>query len=488
MKKITLLFFLMMVSVGYAQIPEVIEDFEGATPTFTFFDGANAANIVADPATGGTNGNVLQLITNTAGNPWQGTQLLFQGDNADLTVNPVVTIDVYSDAAQSILAKMDGPESGGNVSATDANYTTPGQWQTLTFNFSAPVDGLLAANDVYANIIFYPGWENLGGTCSSGCYSTGGPGSTPAITIYLDNINAVAAVPAETCNDGMLNNGEEEIDCGGPNCDACPTLPSTQAPWPGTPDSEVASIYSDTGGSVGRNFANEIAFDYSFGAPAGPDIDFDAGPGENFAIQMNFAAQGYGQGVNGGTSVDLSAYNYINFDYWADVNSTEIRFILINEGQPEFNYEISDTGTTGDADIVNEAWTHVSVPLTDYVGFNKAAFFQYKLGTSSDLVSDYVYFDNIYFSVNPGIVLSNDDFSAGEFKVFPNPANNEWNIRTNGQNITSVQVFDILGKNVMTVTPNSDAVKLDATALPAGLYFAKMTSDSGTKSVKLVKQ
>ena len=28
--------------------------------------------------------------------------------------------------------------------------------------------------------------------------------------------------PVATCNDGILNNGETAVDCGGPNCDACP--------------------------------------------------------------------------------------------------------------------------------------------------------------------------------------------------------------------------------------------------------------------------
>lgn len=84
--------------------------------------------------------------------------------------------------------------------------------------------------------------------------------------------------------------------------------------------------------------------------------------------------------------------------------------------------------------------------------------------------------------------LGVDEFDTVNFNVYPNPAQNEWNIKTNGQDITSVQVFDILGKNVMSVTPNSESVQLDATALPAGLYFARLTSENGSKSVKLVKQ
>lgn len=86
------------------------------------------------------------------------------------------------------------------------------------------------------------------------------------------------------------------------------------------------------------------------------------------------------------------------------------------------------------------------------------------------------------------VVLSTDDFGFSQVSVYPNPAQDEWNIKTNGQNINSVQVFDMLGKNVMSVTPNKNDVTLDASELPSGLYFARLTSESGTKSIKLIKQ
>lgn len=175
---------------GYSQ--DVLENFEGTAPTINFFDGANTANIVADPAPGGTNGDVLELITNTAGQPWQGTQMLFQDNYIDLTgTDKTVTIDVYSTTPVSLLAKVDGPQNAGAASGTDANHTGSG-WETLTFDFAVPKDNLAVASDEYSNIVFFPGWENLGGTCSVGCYSTGSENNTPAITVYLDNITGVA--------------------------------------------------------------------------------------------------------------------------------------------------------------------------------------------------------------------------------------------------------------------------------------------------------
>lgn len=42
-----------------------------------------------------------------------------------------------------------------------------------------------------------------------------------------DDDAAVIPPVAATCNDGILNNGETEVDCGGPNCNACPPAVAT---------------------------------------------------------------------------------------------------------------------------------------------------------------------------------------------------------------------------------------------------------------------
>ena len=263
MKKITFLFILLAISLGYSQ--SVLENFEGTTPTFNYFDGAtNPATIIADPAAGGANGNVLQIVTNTAGAAWQGTEMLFQGDYVDLTTTKTITVDVYSTSAQNFLLKVDGGETAGPASATDASYTTPGAWQTLTFDFTDNLDGTGVANDVYTRIIMFPAWENLGGSCNAGCYSTNiGNNAPPLDPILLDNITGIASAPAETCNDGILNNGETEIDCGGPNCDACDPLPATAAPNPPNYTSYLAlqDNITDTG-----SFTNFWNADDFFGA------------------------------------------------------------------------------------------------------------------------------------------------------------------------------------------------------------------------------
>jgi hypothetical protein len=83
-------------------------------------------------------------------------------------------------------------------------------------------------------------------------------------------------------------------------------------------------------------------------------------------------------------------------------------------------------------------------------------------------------------------ILSNDNFNIEQFSVSPNPTKNAWTVE--GTNtIDTIEVFDILGKRVLTLNPNNQKVAIDASSLKTGIYIAKLTADGATKTVKLVK-
>jgi hypothetical protein len=91
MKKITLLFFLLTISVGYSQV--VLENFSS---------GITSANWKGDSGLGSAtvetlnpNGLAGKIITSDAegANPWQNAQLYMQSNRIDLsTTNKVVTV------------------------------------------------------------------------------------------------------------------------------------------------------------------------------------------------------------------------------------------------------------------------------------------------------------------------------------------------------------------------------------------------------------
>lgn len=289
----------------------------------------------------------------------------------------------------------------------------------------------------------------------------------------LGNFGKLVIIP--DVNTSLVDTYLVDDMMGGTNF-APPADPTIGSPTPNAPDSEVLSVYGDTGG-----FTNIWTPDYSFGAFIA-EIDLDPSAAENFALKMDFNEQGYGQGTNGVT--DISAYNYLNLDYYTEY-ATQLRIILIeNVGGAitEYFYELPT-----EEPFVFGTWTRLNIELSFFenLGFDKTNFFQYKIGTESNLNPGIVFYDNLYFHVN---VLGTSEFEMAEVSVYPNPTSDVWSISTINEDITSIAVYDILGKNVLTISPNSKEAVVDGTELNSGLYFAQVSTSYGVRTFKLLKQ
>ncbi|SNR30615.1 Por secretion system C-terminal sorting domain-containing protein [Lutibacter agarilyticus] len=93
-----------------------------------------------------------------------------------------------------------------------------------------------------------------------------------------------------------------------------------------------------------------------------------------------------------------------------------------------------------------------------------------------------------------------DDFIFGQFstlkvqefeieglKAYPNPTNDLWKISTKDQEIQAISVFNVLGKRVIYLNPNTMSVDIDASGFPSGIYLTTITTQKGTSSRKLIK-
>jgi len=90
------------------------------------------------------------------------------------------------------------------------------------------------------------------------------------------------------------------------------------------------------------------------------------------------------------------------------------------------------------------------------------------------------------FGVCPTTAGVNDS-SIINISVYPNPSNSDWNFRTGNTVITSVEVFNLLGKRVVLQNNNSTNVAISTQGLTSGIYIARITTEQGVKSVKLIK-
>jgi len=85
------------------------------------------------------------------------------------------------------------------------------------------------------------------------------------------------------------------------------------------------------------------------------------------------------------------------------------------------------------------------------------------------------------------VTLGTNNFDLSGLKYYPNPVNNMLNIEFAG-GITSVEVYNAIGQKVMTKKENSVLATVDMTSLAAGTYFVKVTSQNGSKTLKVMKQ
>ena len=83
--------------------------------------------------------------------------------------------------------------------------------------------------------------------------------------------------------------------------------------------------------------------------------------------------------------------------------------------------------------------------------------------------------------------LGVEDFKMEGISVSPNPTNNTWNVSSTKGRISSVTVFDILGKKVISLRPNTLSTAIDASNLTSGIYITKISTDLGSTTKKLIK-
>ena len=80
-----------------------------------------------------------------------------------------------------------------------------------------------------------------------------------------------------------------------------------------------------------------------------------------------------------------------------------------------------------------------------------------------------------------------EDFTVSSVKIYPNPSSSNWNFKTANTVITSVDVYNIVGKRVVSQKNNSSSIAVSAQGLATGIYIARVTTTEGTQSMKLIK-
>jgi hypothetical protein len=92
-------------------------------------------------------------------------------------------------------------------------------------------------------------------------------------------------------------------------------------------------------------------------------------------------------------------------------------------------------------------------------------------------------------SGNTCTTLGNENFEVGNnLKMYPNPAQNIVNIEVQNLDNTSVEVYDINGRQLFTQKLNNTTNTVNIEKFAVGVYMFKVSSSQGTATSKVVKQ
>lgn len=145
----------------------------------------------------------------------------------------------------------------------------------------------------------------------------------------------------------------------------------------------------------------------------------------------------------------------------------------LNEGQTLADLTVGGSGLVwySDSGLTTEIpSTTVAVDGTTY----------YVIQTAGGCVSEAT-------AITVEVTLGTDDFDKSALKVYPNPTRSILYV-TYSQEISNVEIYNLIGQRVTTITPNANEGQVDMSNLASGAYFVKVTSNKATKTVKIIKE
>jgi hypothetical protein len=449
MKKITLLSLLMAIgTIGFSQVTNYNFTFEpnttvGAWNYFENGTNTNGVTFVANPFPGGinTSAKVAKFTAADDGGEWSGCESLYgtlgkwKFDGANPTT---VTMDVYKTTFSPVYIKFTSSNTSGQgtVFLGSATPSAINQWVTLTYKVDfAALGGVDNA-------------DNNAGTNQIVFHLDKNPNRPADYDIYFDNIKFTAQKIADPVLPPMPI-----------------AVPTVHAPTqPARNAADVVSIYCGKytdllGTLIGKNWGE---------ATKASDITVD-GDLTKQLLQFNY------QGIVLANPINITGFEKLHIDFY-QTNQAQIKLSILHQGGNDITKLIT---------ITKQGWNSFDIPLSDFVGLKLGSVFQLKLEGAPTQGNTTVFFDNLYFY--KGTPLATEDFATSNIKMYPNPVQNNLMISAI-DNLSDIEIFNMMGQKVMSVQPNSNAITLPTETLEQGTYLIKVTIDGKMVSSKFVKE
>ena len=133
----------------------------------------------------------------------------------------------------------------------------------------------------------------------------------------------------------------------------------------------------------------------------------------------------------------------------------------------------------GEYTDIYDTWDSVTIALPEV----SATFYIAFKGKSND--ADGVYVDDVWVGNDSGVGVN--EFAPLAATVSPNPTTGNVMIEANASD-GEVVVFDLFGRQVMSATLREGHTEIDLSGVIEGVYVARIASETGTTTIKLVKE
>lgn len=196
--------------------------------------------------------------------------------------------------------------------------------------------------------------------------------------------------------------------------------------------------------------------------------DFTLELGDFFNFQSGLVYCSYGCFNN--TGVNTLEVVDVDTQFIAGENRKVIMFEFTSQNNPTFFQEvwIEGIGSTRGFDPLGEC-----VDITDWT-----ALVCFDINGTNYFFNDATSCDNTTLGI--------DDFNQDQIVLYPNPSSSKIFIKSQEDPVTKVELYSLLGENVITVNNNVESI--DISDLDTGIYLLKIYTERGTTIKKIIKK
>ena len=199
-----------------------------------------------------------------------------------------------------------------------------------------------------------------------------------------------------------------------------------------------------------------------------------------------YTAQTGGTALEGTAALATGTYYVSQTVNGCESTRTGVAVTVTTVAQPEGDaaQDFTEGQTVADLDVTGDAITwYADEALTDEISEDTVledGVTYYAVATNGDC-------ESIALAITVSEVAGTDGFEKAQVSVYPNPVNDVLFINST-DTLLSVEVYNLLGQQVLSVSPKNQDVKVDMSVLGAGAYVVKAATYAGVKTVKVIKQ